>query len=334
MKESGANMPNNDVILDVKDLKVYFPVLRGLLRRKVSDVKAVDGVSFQLKRGEILGLVGESGCGKTTVGRCINRLYKPTAGTIIFEGQDISYLPEKKLGKIRSKMSVIFQDPYSSLDPRQSAAGIVGEPMSTHKTVNTKSEYQERIDELFRIVGLDPGMGSRFPHEFSGGQRQRIGIARSLASNPSLIICDEPISALDVSIQAQIINLLKDLQAKFKDLSYIFIAHDLAVVKHISDRIAVMYLGHIVEITTARELYDNPLHPYTQALLSAIPVPDPYIEETRERIILSGEVPSPLNPPPGCTFHLRCSRATPDCSKIIPVLKEVSPNHQVACIRV
>jgi peptide/nickel transport system ATP-binding protein len=332
--DPGSNIQGQDIILEVKNLKVYFPVLRGLFRRKVADVKAVDGISFQLKRGEILGLVGESGCGKTTIGRCIIRLYKPTEGTIVFEGKDISTLSERKVRPIRSKIAFIFQDPYSSLDPRQSAASIIGEPMVTHKTAKTRSEYRDRVDELFRIVGLDPGMGPRFPHEFSGGQRQRIGIARALSSNPSLIICDEPISALDVSIQAQIINLLKDLQAKFKDLTYIFIAHDLAVVKHISDRIAVMYLGHIVEITTARELYQNPLHPYTKALLSAVPVPDPVVEETRERIILTGEVPTPLNPPPGCTFHRRCSMAIPDCSKVIPVLKDISPNHQVACIRI
>jgi peptide/nickel transport system ATP-binding protein len=332
--DSRPNLEDNDVILDVKDLKIYFPVLRGLLRRKVADVKAVDGVTFHLKRGEVLGLVGESGCGKTTVGRAIIRLYKPTEGTIIFEGKDISTLPERKIASICKDMSFIFQDPYSSLDPRQSAGSIVGEPMLIHKTARTKSEYKDRVDELFNIVGLDAGMGDRFPHEFSGGQRQRIGIARALSSNPSLIICDEPISALDVSIQAQIINLLKDLQADIKNLTYIFIAHDLAVVKHISDRIAVMYLGHIVETTTSLELYQNPLHPYTQALLSAVPVPDPFVEETRQRIILTGEVPSPLNPPSGCTFHLRCHMATPDCSQISPVLKEVGKNHQVACIRV
>jgi peptide/nickel transport system ATP-binding protein len=332
--DSRCNLRGNNVILDVRNLKVYFPVLRGVLRRKVADVKAVDGVTFHLERGGTLGLVGESGCGKTTVGRAIIRIYKPTEGTIVFEGQDISTLPEKDLWPVRCKMSLIFQDPYSSLDPRQSAGSIVGEPMLTHNMAKARSEYRDRVEELFRIVGLDPSMDSRFPHEFSGGQRQRIGIARALACNPSLIICDEPISALDVSIQAQIINLLKDLQAHFKDLSYIFIAHDLAVVKHISDRIAVMYLGHIVETTTARELYRNPLHPYTKALLSAIPIPDPYIEETRERIVLTGEVPSPLNPPPGCVFHRRCPVAIPDCSKVVPVLKEVSVDHQVACIRV
>ena len=311
-----------DVVLDVKDLKMYFPVTRGLMRKKVADVKAIDGVTFKLKRGETLGLVGESGCGKTTVGRCIIRLYRPTSGTILFEGEDISSLPEKKIRHIRSKIALIFQDPYSSLDPRQNAASIVGEPLLIHKKIGSKAQYQERVDQLFRLVGLDPSMSSRFPHEFSGGQRQRIGIARALASEPSLIVCDEPISALDVSIQAQIINLLEDLQdgiatfsANKRKLTYVFIAHDLSVVKHISDRIAVMYLGHIVELTTPEELYHNPLHPYTKALLSAVPVPDPYIEETRERIILSGEVPSPLNPPPGCTFHHRCFMAGEDCQQ-------------------
>jgi len=332
--DNKRNIKDNDIILDVKDLKVYFPVLRGLFRRKVADVKAVDGVSFSLKRGETLGLVGESGCGKTTIGRSIIRLYKPTEGKIVFEGNDISTLSESKLRAVCNKMSLIFQDPYSSLDPRQSAASIIGEPMLIHKTVESGSEYRDRIDELLRIVGLDPYMRSRYPHEFSGGQRQRIGIARALSSDPSLIICDEPISALDVSIQAQIINLLKDLQAEIKDISYVFIAHDLAVVKHISDRIAVMYLGHIVEVTTSSELYQNPLHPYTKALLSAIPVPDPDIEETRERIILPGEVPSPLSPPSGCAFHPRCYMATPECSKVSPVLKEVSLNHQVSCTRI
>jgi peptide/nickel transport system ATP-binding protein len=323
----------SDIILDVKDLKMYFPVTRGLLRRKVADVKAVDGVTFKLKRGETLGLVGESGCGKTTVGRCVIRLYTPTGGKIIFNGQDISSLPESKIRNIRSKISLIFQDPYSSLDPRQSAGNIVGEPLIVHSLTKTKDEYRNRVDELFRVVGLDPSMGDRFPHEFSGGQRQRIGIARALASEPSLIVCDEPISALDVSIQAQIINLLQDLQAGLKGLTYIFIAHDLSVVKHISDRIAVMYLGHIVEITTPVELYKNPLHPYTKALLSAVPVPDPYIEETRERIILQGEVPSPLNPPPGCTFHQRCFMATPECSKVVPQLRDMGNGHEVSCIR-
>lgn len=324
----------NSNILEVDDLKMYFPVTRGLLRRKVADIKAIDGVSFNLKKGETLGLVGESGCGKTTVGRCILRLYKPTSGKILFDDADISDYKEKDLRAVRSNMALIFQDPYSSLDPRQSAGSIVGEPLKIHKWVFTKSEYNDRVEQLFRLVGLDPGMINRFPHEFSGGQRQRIGVARALACEPSLIICDEPISALDVSIQAQIINLLEELQEGLKGLTYLFIAHDLSVVKHISDRTAVMYLGRIVEITRSRELYDNPLHPYTKALLSAIPIADPFVEETRERIILTGEVPSPLNPPPGCSFHPRCFMAIPECSQAIPPLRDVGNGHQVACIRV
>jgi peptide/nickel transport system ATP-binding protein len=324
----------NTNILEVDDLKMYFPVTRGLLRRKVADIKAIDGVSFNLKKGETLGLVGESGCGKTTVGRCILRLYKPTSGKIMFDDSDISDYKERELRSVRSNMALIFQDPYSSLDPRQSAGSIVGEPLKIHKWVFTKSEYNDRVEQLFRLVGLDPGMTNRFPHEFSGGQRQRIGVARALACEPSLIICDEPISALDVSIQAQIINLLEELQEGLKGLTYLFIAHDLSVVKHISDRTAVMYLGRIVEITRSRELYDNPLHPYTKALLSAIPIADPFVEETRERIILTGEVPSPLNPPPGCSFHPRCFMAIPECSQAIPPLRDVGNGHQVACIRV
>jgi oligopeptide/dipeptide ABC transporter ATP-binding protein len=325
---------SNGNILHVDDLKMYFPVTRGLLRRKVADIKAVDGVSFDLKRGETLGLVGESGCGKTTVGRCILRLYKPTSGQIMFEKDDISGFPEKKLRSVRSNMALIFQDPYSSLDPRQSAGSIVGEPLKIHNWVFTKSEYNERVEQLFRLVGLDPGMTNRYPHEFSGGQRQRIGVARALACEPSLIICDEPISALDVSIQAQIINLLEELQEGLKGLTYLFIAHDLSVVRHISDRTAVMYLGRIVEITKSRELYSNPLHPYTKALLSAVPIADPFVEESRERIILTGEVPSPLNPPSGCSFHPRCFMAIPECSKEVPPLRDVGGGHQVACIRV
>jgi len=324
----------SDIILDVQDMKMYFPVTRGLLKKKVADVKAVDGVTFKIKRGETLGLVGESGCGKTTVGRCVIRLYQPTGGKVFYEGIDISSLPERKIRPLRSKIALIFQDPYSSLDPRQSAGNIVGEPLIVHQKTSSASEYKDRVEKLFRIVGLDPSMADRYPHEFSGGQRQRIGVARALACEPNLIVCDEPISALDVSIQAQIINLLEELQEGLKGLTYIFIAHDLSVVKHISDRIAVMYLGHIVEITTPQELYLNPLHPYTKALLSAVPVPDPYIEETRERIILKGEVPSPLNPPPGCTFHQRCHMAIPDCSKIIPQLVDKGNGHEVACIRV
>jgi oligopeptide/dipeptide ABC transporter ATP-binding protein len=334
MRRKKVNSQANDTILDVRDLKMYFPVTRGLLRRKVADVKAVDGVTFKLKKGETLGLVGESGCGKTTVGRCIIRLYQPTSGQILFEGEDITSLPEEKIRDIRSKLALIFQDPYSSLDPRQNAGNIVGEPLIIHSMVKSQSEYRSRVEELLRIVGLDPSMKDRFPHEFSGGQRQRIGVARALACEPSVIICDEPISALDVSIQAQVINLLQQLQEGLKGLSYLFIAHDLSVVRHISDRVAVMYLGRIVEITDSQMLYKNPLHPYTKALLSAIPIADPFVEEKRERIILKGEVPSPLNPPPGCSFHPRCFQAIPECSKSIPPLHEVNEGHEVACIRV
>lgn len=323
-----------DILLEVKGLKMYFPVTRGLLRRKVADIKAVDGVSFKLKAGETLGLVGESGCGKTTIGRCILRLYTPTEGQIIFQGEDIVSLPEERLREVRRKISLIFQDPYSSLDPRQKAADIVGEPLRIHRLAGSKEEYRKKIEELFRMVGLDPSMSDRFPHEFSGGQRQRIGIARALASEPSLIICDEPVSALDVSIQAQIVNLLKELQEKIKGLSYLFIAHDLSVVRHVSDRVAVMYLGRIVEIADSDTLYDNPLHPYTRALISAVPIPDPAVEEKRERIILLGEVPSPLNPPSGCSFHPRCFMADKECSQVIPELREIGCGHEVACLKI
>jgi peptide/nickel transport system ATP-binding protein len=329
-----VNLQSDNNILDVTDLKMYFPVTRGLMRKKVADVKAVDGVTFTLKKGETLGLVGESGCGKTTVGRCIIRLYQPTAGQILFQGDDITNLPEDQIRPIRARLALIFQDPYSSLDPRLNAGDIVGEPLIIHSMMKNNSEYSDRVDRLFRIVGLDPGMKDRYPHQFSGGQRQRIGIARALACEPSLVVCDEPISALDVSIQAQIINLLQRLQEEMQGLSYLFIAHDLSVVRHISDRVAVMYLGRIVEITDSQALYKNPLHPYTKALLSAVPIADPFVEENRERIILQGEVPSPLNPPPGCTFHPRCWLATDECRQAIPPLREVGEEHQVACIKV
>jgi oligopeptide/dipeptide ABC transporter ATP-binding protein len=324
----------NNAILDIRNLKMYFPVTAGLLRKKVADVKAVDGVTFKLKKGETLGLVGESGCGKTTVGRCILRLYQPNEGQIFFQGEDILQFPPQRIREIRRKMALIFQDPYSSLDPRQNAGNIVGEPLIIHSLIKDQSEYKDRVETLFRMVGLDPSMKDRFPHEFSGGQRQRIGVARALACEPSLIICDEPISALDVSIQAQVINLLEELQEGLKGLSYLFIAHDLSVVRHISDRVAVMYLGRIVEITDSQVLYQNPLHPYTRALLSAVPIADPFVEETRERIILKGEVPSPLNPPPGCSFHPRCFQAIPECSQSIPPLRDIGGGHEVACIRV
>lgn len=312
---------------------MYFPVTQGILRRKVGDVKAVDDVSFTIKRGETLGLVGESGCGKTTVGRCILRIYQPTSGQIILEGQDISRLPWNKVRGLRRKMQLVFQDPYGSLDPRQSAGSIVGEPLKIHHLYPDPQEYKQRVEELFSLVGLDTEMTNRYPHEFSGGQRQRIGIARALSCSPSFVVCDEPISALDVSIQAQIINLLQELQNKL-GLTYLLIAHDLSVVRHVSDNIAVMYLGHIVEFTDWRELYENPLMPYTRALLSAVPIPDPRVERKRERIILKGDVPSPLNPPSGCPFYPRCWMAIPDCSKEVPQLRQVAPNHMVACIRV
>jgi oligopeptide/dipeptide ABC transporter ATP-binding protein len=322
-----------DTLLEVKNLKMYFPVTKGLLRRKIADVKAVDGISFSIRKGETLGLVGETGCGKTTVGRCILRVYRPTEGQIIFEGQDIANLSPSKMRPFRRKMQLIFQDPYGSLNPRQRAGNIVGEPLRVHQLIHDKEEYKERVKQLFTTVELNPEMADRYPHEFSGGQRQRIGIARALACEPSFIVCDEPISALDVSIQAQIINLLQDLQERL-GLTYLFIAHDLSVVRHISDRVAVMYLGHIVEITDWEELYENPLHPYTKALLSAVPIPNPAVEKRRERIILQGDVPSPLNPPAGCPFHPRCGMAIDECRQTVPPLNQIAPGHEVACIRV
>jgi oligopeptide/dipeptide ABC transporter ATP-binding protein len=322
----------NDIMVDVQNLKMYFPITRGLLRHKVGDIKAIDDVSFQIKKHETLGLVGESGCGKTTTGRCILRLYRPTAGKILFAGTDISILPERKIRPFRKGMGAIFQDPYGSLNPRQTAGSIVSDPLVIHHMVTPK-ELDGKVAELLSTVGLDPKMTDRVPHEFSGGQRQRLGIARALACQPSLIVCDEPISALDVSIQAQIINLLEELQERL-GLTYLFVAHDLSVVQHISDRVAVMYLGRIVELTTSQELYSHPLHPYTQALLSAIPIPNPRLEKTRQRIILKGEVPSPANPPPGCHFHPRCQMAVEDCKTQIPVLRDLGGGHYVSCNRI
>jgi len=324
----------DDIILDVKNLRMYFPVTRGLLRRKVADVKAVDNVSFKIRKGETFGLVGESGCGKTTVGRCTQRLYRSTGGQILFEGQDIASLSGNKIKTLRRKMAVVFQDPYGSLNPRMNAGNIVGEPLKVHHLVTSNREYEEKVEELFLMAGLDPSMTDRFPHEFSGGQRQRIAVARALAGDPSLIICDEPVSALDVSIQAQIINLLQELQEKKEGLTYMFISHDLLAVQYVSTRVAVMYLGRIVEIAGSEELYDNTLHPYSRALLSAIPVPDPHLEEKRERIILEGDVPSPLNPPRGCNFHTRCPIVVSECSQEVPLLRDVGSGHQVACIKV
>ena len=324
----------DDVLVSVQDLQMYFPVRSGIVfQRKIADIKAVDGVSFEIRRGETLGLVGESGCGKTTTGRCILQLYKPTAGQVLFEGNDLTTLKGGQLRRFRRRMQMIFQDPYSSLDPRQNAGSIIGEPLIVHKMTNSRGEYREQVAELLSVVGLNPSMANRFPHEFSGGQRQRIGVARALAVRPSLIVCDEPVSALDVSIQAQVINLLEDLQEQF-NLTYLFIAHDLSVVRHISDRIAVMYLGKIMELADRTELYENPLHPYTKALLSAVPIPDPVIESQRERIILTGDVPSPLRPPPGCVFHTRCPIAIDECSQVVPELRNVGNEHWVSCIRV
>jgi oligopeptide transport system ATP-binding protein len=322
---------NSKNVLELLHLKMYFPITHGLLRRKIGEIKAVDDISFTIKKNETLGLVGESGCGKTTTGWCILRLYKPTDGKIIFEGRDISSMKENQLRPFRSRMGAIFQDPYGSLNPRQMARTIVGMPLIIHG-MKTKG-FNDRIEELFKLVGLDPSMMTRVPHEFSGGQRQRLGIARALACQPELIICDEPVSALDVSIQAQIINLMEELQEKL-GLTYLFIAHDLSVVQHISNRVAVMYLGHIIEIANSKELYENPLHPYTKALLSAIPVPNPVIERKRTRTVLKGEVPSPANPPTGCPFNPRCNISTDDCKAERPQLKDAGNGHMAACFRV
>ena len=322
-----------DVILEVRDLVKHFEVSSGLLGGHAATVKAVDGVSFSVRRGETLGLVGESGCGKTTTGRCILMLERPTSGQVIFEGQDLTTCSAAELRAVRRKIQVIFQDPYSSLNPRMTVGQIIAEPLVVNGIVRKlQAKKGDRVRELLSMAGLLPAMADRYPHELSGGQRQRVGIARALAMEPSLIICDEPVSALDVSIQAQIITLLEDLQERF-GLTYLFVAHDLSVVRHISDRVAVMYLGRIAEITDRASLYAEPLHPYTKALLSAVPIPDPVVEATRERMVLGGEVPSPLNPPCGCVFHPRCPIAIEECKDAIPELREVRPTHRVACIR-
>jgi oligopeptide transport system ATP-binding protein len=310
---------------------MYFPITQGIIiQRHIGDIKAVDGISFSIKRGETLGLVGESGCGKSTTGRAILQLYRPTAGHVLFDQEDLTVLKGEALRRKRRQMQMIFQDPYASLNPRMTVGNIIGEPLEVHNIGGNRSEQRERVQELLKVVGLNPYFVNRYPHEFSGGQRQRIGVARALAVNPEFIVCDEPISALDVSIQAQIINLLEDLQAEF-NLTYLFIAHDLSVVRHISDRVAVMYLGKLAEVATRDELYSNPLHPYTQALLSAVPIPDPVVEERRRRIILEGDVPSPANPPKGCHFCTRCPRVMDICREVDPEFRDMGGGHWAAC---
>ena len=322
-----------DELLKVEGLKMHFPITSGVFfRRQVGAVRAVDGLDFSIKKGETLGLVGELGCGKSTAGRAILQLYKPTAGKVIFKGRDIVKASENEMRHLRREMQMIFQDPYASLNPRMTVGDIIGEPLRVHSLAGGKSK-QERVQELLRTVGLNPYFANRYPHEFSGGQRQRVGIARALAVNPEFIVADEPISALDVSIRAQIINLMEDLQTEF-GLTYLFIAHDLSVVRHISDRVAVMYLGKIVELADRAELYEHAQMPYTRALLSAVPIPDPVAESKRERIILTGDVPSPINPPAGCHFHTRCPIAIAACQEIDPPLVQKAPGHWVACIRV
>jgi oligopeptide transport system ATP-binding protein len=324
-----ATTTNNNVLLRVEDLMMHFPIYRGVFQRQVGAVRAVDGISFDIKRGETLGLVGESGCGKSTTGRTILQLYKPTAGRVTFDGVDLVSLKGEGMRQMRRKMQMIFQDPYASLNPRMTVGQLVGEPLMVHN-VATAQEIQERVQHLLELVNLNPSFASRYPHEFSGGQRQRIGVARALALQPSFVICDEPISALDVSIQAQVVNLLEELQEQF-NLTYLFIAHDLSMVRHISDRVAVMYLGVIVELASRDELYAKPLHPYTRALLSAVPIPDPVADAKRERIILKGDVPSPANPPSGCRFRTRCPIAQDVCAQSRPEFREIRPGHFVAC---
>lgn len=321
---------SNGVLLSVRNLVKHFPITRGIIfQKQIGAVHAVDDISFDIHRGETLGLVGESGCGKSTTGRTILQLYRPTAGQVLFDGVDLVTLKGNELRKMRRRMQMIFQDPYASLNPRMTVGEIIGEPLLIHGVAKGK-EIQERVEQLLELVGLNPAFSNRYPHEFSGGQRQRIGVARALALQPDLIVCDEPISALDVSIQAQVVNLLEDLQHQF-GLTYLFIAHDLSMVRHISDRVAVMYLGILVELADRNELYTNPLHPYTQALLSAVPIPDPFVEEKRRRIILEGDVPSPVNPPSGCRFRTRCKYARERCSEEKPEWREYQPGHFVAC---
>jgi oligopeptide transport system ATP-binding protein len=321
-------------LLELRGLRMHFPVTEGMIaRRHVGDVKAVDGVDLTISRGETLGLVGESGCGKTTMGRCILRLEKPTAGEILYDGVDIANLGRRELVALRRRIQVIFQDPYSSLNPRQKVGSIISEPMMVHGVEPDPRRRGDRVRELLSVCGLNPNFADRYPHEMSGGQRQRVGIARALALNPEFIVCDEAVSALDVSIQAQIINLLEDLRDKF-NLTYLFIAHDLSVVRHLCQRVAVMYLGRVVELAECDEVFDHPLHPYTRALLAAVPVPDPSVEAARAFQPVAGEVPSPINPPPGCVFHPRCPIAVAECKQIRPELRELRPGHWVACSQV
>ncbi|MFH1086560.1 MAG: dipeptide ABC transporter ATP-binding protein [Chloroflexota bacterium] len=326
-------MTDNTALVRIRNLKKYFPITRGIvLQRKIGDIKAVDGISFDVRRGETLGLVGESGCGKSTTGRAILQLHRPTSGDVFFEDQNLTQLKGEALRRMRRRMQMIFQDPYASLNPRMTVGNIISEPLEVHNILQPK-ERRERVQELLRIVGLNPYFVNRYPHEFSGGQRQRIGVARALAVQPECIVCEEPISALEVSIQAQVINLLEDLHEQFH-LTYLFIAHDLSVVRHTSDRIAVMYLGKIVELATRDDLYRSPLHPYSQALLSAVPIPDPAVEEKRQRIILQGDVPSPANPPKGCHFCTRCAYAIERCRQVDPDWRDMGGDHWVACHRV
>ena len=341
---AAATVANNDaqapkaklgeMLIDVKNLKMYFPITEGVMvTRTVAEVKAVDDISFHINKGETLGLVGESGCGKTTTGRCILQLENATAGEIMYEGRDLTKLGQKEMSKVREEIQVIFQDPFSSLNPRMKIGDIIGEPIQVHGIIPDKEERNKRVRELLSLCGLNPKFADRYPHEMSGGQRQRVGVARALALNPEVIICDEAVSALDVSIQAQVINLLEDLRDEF-DLTYLFISHDLSVIRHICHRVAVMYLGHMVELADCDELYDNPLHPYTRALLAAVPIPDPTIEAERAHEVVKGEVPSPINPPSGCVFDPRCPRAVDSCSKEVPEFREIKPGHWVACTEV
>jgi len=321
---------SQEILLKVENLVKYFPIMKGaFIRKQVGAVHAVDGVSFEIYKGETLGLVGESGCGKSTTGRAILQLHRPTSGSVIFEGRDLVKTKGEELRLMRRKMQMIFQDPYASLNPRMTVGEIIGEPVLVHGIMDRKAS-EKRVEELLSLVGLNPAYANRYPHEFSGGQRQRVGVARALALNPSLIVCDEPISALDVSIQAQVVNLLEDLQKQL-GLTYLFIAHDLSMVRHISNRVAVMYLGSMVELATRDDVYYHPLHPYTQALLSAVPIPDPIAEEKRQRQILKGEIPSPITPPSGCRFRTRCPHATDICAEKRPEWREVTPGHFVAC---